>query len=526
MSYATLVRKDLIPQSEPLDARQVKNNAGGFVYELDIWGRLHRFLILGSDAQTYYQSARDLTRENAAVIDQCWSVDYGRTAQAIADISVAGRAPKNSPAIFALAMGTLSENVDARRAALAAVDQVCRTASHLFEFASILDALGRGFGRSVQRTFQNWYESRPVDKLGYQMSKYRDRFDYSHERLIKRSRPKAADGDAQRVALYRWAIGRDHDAGALPDVVVGHLAAMKAENASELIPLIEKYRLTWEAVPTWALKDEKVWEALLPNLGLTALLRNLSTLTSVGVIKPLGKHNAFIEDRLTDARQIKEARVHPYAILQGLTAYGMGKAIKGDRTWSPVSTIKDALDDAFYRAFDNVVPTGKRHLLALDVSGSMASAMIGGIVSARAASAAMSLVTARTERQHHFVGFTGGITPLDITAKMSLRDVTRKISNLPFQSTDCAQPMLYALNKGLEVDAFVIYTDNDTWAGKIHPMEALKRYRKETGINAKLVVAGMTSTGFSIADPKDTGSLDIVGFDSSAVSIMGDFIRS
>jgi 60 kDa SS-A/Ro ribonucleoprotein len=109
---------------------------------------------------------------------------------------------------------------------------------------------------------------------------------------------------------------------------------------------------------------------------------------------------------------------------------------------------------------------------------------------------------------------------------MSLPEVTRTISNLPFQSTDCAQPMLYALKKGLEVDAFVIYTDNDTWAGKIHPMEALKRYRKETGINAKLVVAGMTSTGFSIADPKDTGSLDIVGFDSSAVSVMGDFVRS
>lgn len=526
MSYADLVRTDNIPQTEPLNARQVKNNAGGFVYALDIWGRLQRFLILGSDAQTYYESARKLTRDNAAVIEQCWAADHARTAQAIIDISVAGRAPKNSPAIFALALGTLSESVDARRAALDAVDQVCRTASHLFEFASILDALGRGFGRSVQRSVQNWYESRSVDKLGYQMSKYRERFGYSHERLIKRARPKAGDGDAQRVALYRWAIGRDHDAGALPDVVVGHLAAMKAETASELIPLIEKYRLTWEAVPTWALKDEKVWEALLPNLGLTALLRNLSTLTSVGVIKPLGKHNAFIEDRLTDAKQIKSARVHPYAILEGLTAYGMGRAVKGDRTWTPVSTIKDALDDAFYKAFDNVVPTGKRHLLALDVSGSMQNHFIGGIVSARSASAAMSLVTARTEKHHHFVGFTGGITPLDITAKMSLPDVTSKISNLAFQRTDCAQPMLYALNKGLEVDAFVIYTDNETFHGAVHPMVALKRYRKETGINAKLVVAGMTSTGFTIADPNDTGSLDIVGFDSNAVSVMGDFIRS
>src|SRR5690606_38179138 len=122
------------------------------------------------------------------------------------------------------------------------------TASHLFEFASILDALGRGFGRAVQRKVQDWYENRPVDSLGYQMSKYRDRYGYSHERLIKRARPKAADGDTGRVALYRWAIGRDFDADALPDVVVGHLAAMKAESATDLIRLIEKHGLTWEAV--------------------------------------------------------------------------------------------------------------------------------------------------------------------------------------------------------------------------------------------------------------------------------------
>ena len=68
-------------------------------------------------------------------------------------------------------------------------------------------------------------------------------------------------------------------------------------------------------------------------------------------------------------------------------------------------------------------------------------------------------------------------------------------------------------------------TDNETWAGKIHPVEALRDYRKTMGIPAKLVVVGMTSTGFSIADPDDGGMLDVVGFDAAAPAVIADFLR-
>lgn len=526
MSYASLIDSTKVSQMERLNDRQVVNNAGGYVFALDIWARLDRFLVLGSDAPTYYQSARKLTRENAKSVETCWKADFRRTANRIVEISKAGRAPKNSPAIFALALGTLSEDVDARRAALDAVSSVCRNASHLFEFASLLDALGRGWGRAVSRAMASWYENRSADKLAYQMTKYRVRNEYTHERVIQRVHPKAADGDAQRIALYRWACDGNLDGHVLPDLVVGHLAAMKAEKASELIPLIEKHELTWEQIPTWALTDAKVWEALLPNLGMTALLRNLGTLTDLGVIKPLGGQTSWIVDQFADADVVRKSRLHPYSILNALAVYRSGRSVKGSRTWNAVTNVVDALDDAFYLAFGNVEPTGKRHLLALDVSGSMGNSMIGGVLSAREASAAMSMATARAEKSHHFIGFSHSIKTLGISSKMSLQEVTRSISGIPFGSTDCSAPMLYALKQGLEVDAFVVYTDNETYMGSMHPSEALKKYRRETGIPAKLIVAGMTSTGFSIADPDDAGMFDIVGFDSDAVSLMADFVRS
>ena len=187
----------------------------------------------------------------------------------------------------------------------------------------------------------------------------------------------------------------------------------------------------------------------------------------------------------------------------------------------------DALNAAFYTAFETVEPTGKRLLLALDVSGSMASGRVAGSsLTPREASAALALLTAATEPQTHIVGFGASMVPLGLSPSMRLDDAVRAVSDLPFGATDCARPMLYALERGISVDAFVVYTDSETWAGAIHPVQALRQYRERTGIGAKLVVVGLVSNGFSIADPNDAGMLDVVGFDTAAPAAIADFIRT
>ena len=108
---------------------------------------------------------------------------------------------------------------------------------------------------------------------------------------------------------------------------------------------------------------------------------------------------------------------------------------------------------------------------------------------------------------------------------MRLDDVLKAVSGLPFGGTDCAQPMIYATKNKLNVDTFVVYTDNETWAGGQHPVEALREYRQKMGIPARLIVVGMVSNGFTIADPNDSGMLDVVGFDSAAPGLMADFSR-
>jgi 60 kDa SS-A/Ro ribonucleoprotein len=99
------------------------------------------------------------------------------------------------------------------------------------------------------------------------------------------------------------------------------------------------------------------------------------------------------------------------------------------------------------------------------------------------------------------------------------------VSTLPFGGTDCALPMLYVQALEREIDTFVIYTDSETWAGDVHPAQALRDYRRALGIDARLVVVGMVSNGFSIADPADHGMLDVVGFDTATPQLISDFAR-
>jgi 60 kDa SS-A/Ro ribonucleoprotein len=532
--YASLFRPTATPQSEPMDARQVANNAGGYVFALDDWARLDRFLVLGSDAPTYYQSARALTRENAKGVLACLAENAQRTVARIVEISVSGRAPKQDPAIFALALATLDERPETRALAYAAVPKVCRTATHLFQFVAVAKELGKGFGRGMKRAVAAWYDDKPVEAIAFQAIKYRSREGFDHERLLDMARPAAHIGEPAYDALYRWMIGKDYDAAHLHPLVAAHLAAMRAETAADLLPLIREHRLSWEALPTWANADPEVWRAMLPHLGLTALIRNLGSMSRIGAIQPLDGSEQAVAARLADAGAIRKARVHPLALLQALAVYRSGRGVRGEGSWTPSPIVLDALDRAFYAAFANVEPTGKRHLIALDVSASMGAQFGGSVLTCREASAALALVTMAVEPATHVVGFTAEsgaysgkavLTPLAISPRQRLADAVKAVSDLPFGGTDCALPMLYALERRLPVDAFVVLTDNETWAGKVHPVEALRRYRERMGVAAKLVVVGMTSTGFSIADPDDGGMLDVVGFDAAAPAVIADFLR-
>lgn len=537
MSYAKFFNPSQTPQNEPIPGEaQVENNAGGFLFQIDIWTRLDRFLILGSDAPTYYQTPQKLTAENGKVVIECWSADPERTALRIKEISTNGRAPKHGPAIFALALGAIHKDELARQWAYLAVPAVCRTASHLFSWINDCRRLGKGWGRGMKRVVVRWYGERDVNALAYQMVKYRTRVGVNHKNAIELSH-KGAGTDAQRQALYLWARGKEVAEDQLPALVQAHLRAMRSDNAA-LLPFISEHKLPWEALPNTALTDPSVWKAMLPHMGLTALLRNLGNMSACKAINPFD--TAAVTSRLS-VDEVKKSRIHPFSILLAQAVYKGGRSLRRDKSWSPLPQIIDALDAAFYASFSNVEPTGKRIMMAIDVSASMEVPLMGALLTCREGAGALALITMAAEPNTAIYGFTsegngngyGGswgagelpMIPLAISPRQRLDDVCASMKALRAGGTDCSLPMRMATKHDLAVDAFVIITDNETWFGSMHPIQALKEYRRKSGINAKCVVIAMTSTGFSIADPNDSGMLDMVGFDSSGPAIMADFIR-
>jgi 60 kDa SS-A/Ro ribonucleoprotein len=363
-----------------------------------------------------------------------------------------------------------------------------------------------------------------------QMLKYQARDGWSSRDLLRLAHPTPKTEDHK--ALYRWATQGYDDVQAegliVPPVISAFEEAKTATELSRVLKLITDYKLPREGIPTQWLTKPEVWEAMLPHMGLTAMIRNIATMTRVGLVAPLSKTTKEIIAKLGDSTALKKARIHPIQVLSALLTYQSGRSVRGSSTWTPVQPVVDALDGAFYGTFKNVEPTGKDTLLAIDVSSSMTWGNIAGVpgLTPRSGSAAMALITANVETSYHIMGFARELVDLPISPSMRLDQVIKVIDSTPMGSTDCAKPFTTAQSRKWPVEVFHVYTDSETnnYGGE-QPAQALKKYRKSSGINAKSAVIAMVSNGFTIADPNDAGMLDVVGFDTATPAVLADFAR-
>jgi 60 kDa SS-A/Ro ribonucleoprotein len=532
----------------------VENNAGGFVFKLDEWKQLERFLILGSEGGTFYVSEKKLTAENANLVLLLLKKDGLKVVEKTVEMLKSGRAPKPDVGIFVLALAASKGDDATRKAALAAVPTALKTGTQLLKFVDSVNGL-RGWGRGLKKAIQLWFKGKKSETLALQLVKYKQREGWSMKDVLRLAKPvpetevqgklfgwtakhekaewaKAPVAPGDKALDFVWAAEQAVavkfvDENATDAQAKAVLAEANQASVKKLVELITTYRLPREALPTEALNQAEVWEALLQEMPMTAMIRNLGNLSKVGLLKPLSDAEKLVYQRLTDAERLRGAKVHPIQVLSALRTYSSGRGVRSAATWTVSNKTVEALDEAFELSFGAVEPAGTRHLLGLDVSGSMNCGEIAGVpgLTPNVASAALAIVAARTEPWTAIMGFDNGIRELGVTARDSILDATKKVSGINCGGTDCALPMIWALANKVNVDTFVVLTDSETWAGKIQPVQALVKYRQATGINAKLIVVGMTSTGFTIADPTDAGMLDVVGFDGAAPALMAKFAK-
>ena len=530
--------KRSVPQTRKAVKGQVRNSAGGYVFNIGDEARLHRFLTMGTEGGTFYLTEKEHTKENAAVVLRAAEQAPMLLVKAITEVSKSGRAPKYKPAIFALAIAASHADDAGRKAALAVLPEVCRTATQLFLFLNYVQQF-RGWGRGLRKGVGAWYDNQDIDRLATQVVKYRQREGWTHRDVLRQASDRGARGeyvvydDAHRL-LYNYIAGHGLASrsggnlpGTLPDVVLAYEGLKKAKTLREVIKLAQVPAVTWEMIPDEWINEPLLWETLIEKgIPQGALIRQLPRLTRLGVLT--GSTLEKVAAQLVDVDRLKGARIHPMQLLVAQRTYATGRSERGSTTWTPSYRVNEALTDGFYASFGAFTPAGVRTLVGVDCSGSMgfSTSVCSGVpsLSCVEATAAVALVTAATEPESRFVAFDTRAWELDgVSSRRLLSDVTSYLKSNIAGGTDVSQPILWALHKKVVVDSFQILTDGQTYAGRVHPFKAMEEYRDKVNPDARLIVVAMTASNSSVVAPWDDKAIDVSGFDAAVPQILADF---
>jgi 60 kDa SS-A/Ro ribonucleoprotein len=504
-----------IPQSQPLNNRQIRNDAGGFAFEASEWDQFLRFLILGTYGGTYYVSEQKATKRSVDALDKCLKHPK-QYADMIVSVSDGGRAAKNDFAIFALAYGVAYTKQEDRRILLEILPKVCRIPTHLFMFVAAYKELGGGFSRSVRRALSEWYLAKTPDMLAEQVVKYRNREGWSHKDVLRLCHPKSQ----VHQNVFNWVVKGWNSEIAYPEAINLYEILKKANSKYACQVIKANPLVTREYLPTELLADPAVLEALTYSAPVTATIRNLANLSRVLGLTSHGYPEIVqvVEKRITNPDILKKGRVHPLFVLTALMQYAAGFSNTTGNGWQVNNHLVGALEEAFPLTLKNVEPLGISIMQAVDISGSMGVPATSNISCSEAA-AAMAMVVSQVEKEVLNVSFdTRVVNPnVRLGKKASVSHAVKAFGT--GGSTDLAASIRFAIDKKLKFDLIIIYTDNETWAGRRHLAIEWDLYKK-INPKAKLVIASTQANQVTVGDPQDPSVLQVVGFDTNLLDVI------
>ncbi|MEM1370301.1 MAG: TROVE domain-containing protein, partial [Cyanobacteria bacterium P01_H01_bin.15] len=352
-----------------------------------------------------------------------------------------------------------------------------------------------------------------------QLLKYQQRYGFSHRDALRLFHNAPATPEHQ--TLYNWVT---HGWQSLPDAPPSDaLSQLWWYEWVKLHPdqachAITQGGLTHEMVAPVAQMTQQAWQKLFEKMPIRALLRNLGSLTEIGVLGPRRRKNLErVAQVLVNRQHLRRGRIHPIDVLKALKTYESGGRLgRSKKTWRPVGKILNILEQALALSFEIAEPTGKTFLHALDISGSMNYYTVGSIgLSCCEIATTMALATAKAETKGYIRGFSTEFKNLGITANDSFVSAIRKASDQNFGGTDASVAYQWAIRKRVNIDVFCFWTDSESWSGNQHPSQALKTYRQRVNSKAQAIYVTLAPYQLTLVDPQDPLSWDFGGFDPS-----------
>jgi hypothetical protein len=199
--------------------------------------------------------------------------------------------------------------------------------------------------------------------------------------------------DARQSALFKYLLDRRHHGDARADADVLPVLAAAAE--LDAVPIEDRRAVlrargpvaladagfSWERLSGWLPggMDAAAWEAVIPSMGVMALVRNLRNFDEAGIT---GASVDAVIDKINDAEQVARARLFPYQVWA---------AYKN----APSDNWKRALGRTLELTIGNI-PALDGTLVVIDTSGSMQATLSGRSTMARVEVAAvMAMATAK-----------------------------------------------------------------------------------------------------------------------------------
>lgn len=519
MNYKFFFRNQTqTPQNQPIrgrEAEMTQGRSGGWMFKADLWSQLRRCLLIGTAQSTYDAGKQELTGEFVEVVRQAIALNPNRVASEIVYASD-GRAINNSAPLLALVLLSMGETPEAKNAFREIFPQVVRTGSHFYEWLSYTRSM-RGFGKVVREAGKSWLSNADTRALAYQLLKYQQRQGFSHRDALRLFHVKPPTEDHGQ--LFQWVTqGWEHLPQTIPSDALAQIWWYEwlKRHPEQTHEAIAKGRLTHEMAAPVGRMDKRAWQLLFNDMPVGALLRNLGSLTELGVLTASNRDNLKrVANVLNSGEHLRRGRIHPIDVLKALKTYQSGGQLgRSQKTWQPVPRIVDILEQALELSFDVIQPTGKVFLHAVDISGSMSYYNVSSIgLSCCEIATTMALATAKAEPHYVIRGFATDFRDLKITARDSFQGAIAKASNQNFGGTDAAVAYKWAIQHRFKADVFCFWTDCESWAGHQHPSQALAEYRRKVNPKAKAIYVTLAPYNISLVDPQDPMSWDVAGFD-------------
>jgi hypothetical protein len=330
--------------------------------------------------------------------------------------------------------------------------------------------------------------------------------------VLDLTHPKTDPARPWQPALFKYLLADRHQRDGSIDEGLRLIAANRAAIALDEAGFREAFNhefvqragLTWEqASSRYGKLDAKFWEAMIPNMGIFALVRNLRNFEQAGISS--GWTEAVIAE-LSAKHVIAKSRMFP------LRFYAAYKET-GTHTWSK------GLESAITLSMENIPELPGRSLILVDLSGSMQSPVGGrrSKISRYEGAALFGAALALRAEQPTLVPFATSSAELRVEkpgAVLRLMDEILKRTHVLGGGTETWKAVSNHLSGH---DRVIILTDEQAWHGESHEVVGeriplytfnLAGYRvghAPAGTDRRVTFGGLTDQAFAAIDLLERG---------------------